>query len=102
MRYRFAGLLLATLTGQRSATGMLGLASGEVYERLWALAEEGTLRHGPRSPSPKVISCHHSAPRPGVLEVSAVVHAAGRTRALAFRLESTDRRRWRCTALETG
>lgn len=102
LHYHFAALLLAALTGQRPATALLGLASTEVYEKLWTLAERGTLRHGPRAPGPTVIRCRRSAPTAGVLEVSAVVHAAGRVRALAFRLEHADRRKWRCTALEIG
>lgn len=103
LRYWFAELFLITLTGRRPATRMVGLTSGEVYEKLWSLVEAGTLHGIPGAAHPRVLACRHCAPAPGVLEVSAVISAAGRPRALAFRLERTrDRRRWRCTALEVG
>jgi Family of unknown function (DUF6459) len=101
MRRWFAQALVDTLAGRRPAATLMRVTSTEVYQRLWALADEGALRAGPRSPSPKVISCRHSAPAPGVLEVGAVVWAADRSRALAFRLERDRDQRWRCTALET-
>ncbi|GGO97363.1 Rv3235 family protein [Wenjunlia tyrosinilytica] len=102
VRRWFAQALLDALTGRRSATTLMRVTSNDVYERLWELAEEGSLRHSPRMPDAKVITCRHSAPAPGVLEVGAVVWAAGRSRALAFRLERGRDQRWRCTALETG
>ncbi|WP_461012283.1 Rv3235 family protein [Streptomyces capparidis] len=102
VRRWFAQALLDTLTGRRSVTTLLRVTSGEVYQQLWALAHEGQLRHGPRDPSPEVLACRHFAPLPGVLEVGAVVRAAGRSRALAFRLEQGRDRRWRCTAVQAG
>jgi Family of unknown function (DUF6459) len=102
MRRWFAQALVDTLAGRRPAATLMRVTSADVYQRLWALADEGLLRVPPRDPSPKVITCRHSAPAPGVLEVGAVVWAADRSRALAFRLERDRNQRWRCTALETG
>ncbi|WP_026220593.1 Rv3235 family protein [Wenjunlia vitaminophila] len=102
LRHWFAQTLLEVLTGRRTTATLLRVVSGEVYQQVWTLTEEGRLRHRPGDPGPAVLVCRHCAPAPGVLEVGAVVQAAGRSRALAFRLERGGGRRWRCTALQTG
>ena len=101
MRYWFAVILLETLAGRRPAFQMIKHTTAVVYEQLWQLAAEGRLRARPGRAGPQVMSFHGEPRWPGVIEVAARVALAGRSRALAFRLERGTDARWRCTALET-
>lgn len=97
-------LVQATLEvcdGTRSADQLTRWLAPDVRERV---ARRGVLarRRVRRPHRPPVIRavllCH---PADGVCEVSAVVHASGRIRALALRMSGVDGR-WLVTALELG
>ena len=97
----FADRLVEVLSGRRPAAWMLGHTSGEAaHERLWQLASQGVLRPPKGRPAPRVRDCGYRAPAPGVREAFARVCSGDALRALAFRLELGDDRRWRCTAVE--
>ncbi|MFE2044733.1 Rv3235 family protein [Streptomyces sp. NPDC059477] len=97
----FAERLLAVLSGARPVHYMLGLTSGRAYDELAWLAERGPLRttRGVR-PVLREIGWYEAGP--GAIEVFARIGAGDRLRAMAFRLELGDDRRWRCTAVDLG
>ena len=94
--------VLEVLTGTRPVGQLERLTSDRVFGDLQRAA---TARAGSRKLSAagarSVRSIRVSEPRDGVAEVSAVVRAGERCRALALRIEGLDGR-WRCTALQVG
>ncbi|MFG3494477.1 Rv3235 family protein [Streptomyces sp. NPDC047928] len=102
----FAERLLAVLSGERPVHWMLGQTIGEAYEQLVRLAPANPLRPvdgpGGRGVRPVVRRCAGSPLRPGVVEAYASVVAGGHIRAMAFRLELGEDRKWRCAAVELG
>ncbi|MGJ5755463.1 hypothetical protein FB563_3692 [Streptomyces puniciscabiei] len=96
----FADRLLAVLSGQRPVHWMLRHTAGRAYDDLTRLAERSPLRT--RGARPVVHDIGYYVPSEGALEVFARVAAGDQLRALAFRLERGQDRRWRCTAVETG
>ncbi|MFF9840104.1 Rv3235 family protein [Streptomyces sp. NPDC013740] len=94
----FAEKLLAVLSGERPVHWMLGHTVGEAYEQLVRLAPETPLRsYGPR---PVVRRCSARPPGPDAVEACATIATGERVRAMAFRLERGQDRRWRCAAVE--
>lgn len=97
-------LIQATLEvceGTRSADQLTRWLAPDVRERV---ARRGLLaRRRARRPhrAPVVRALLTCLPADGVCEVSAVVHTAGRVRALALRMSGVDGR-WLVTALELG
>ncbi|MER6732700.1 Rv3235 family protein [Streptomyces puniciscabiei] len=96
----FADRLLAVLSGQRPVHWMLRHTAGRAYDDLTRLAERSPLRT--RGARPVVHDIGYYVPSEGALEVFARIAAGDQLRALAFRLERGQDRRWRCTAVETG
>ncbi|MER6570883.1 Rv3235 family protein [Streptomyces sp. NPDC001093] len=96
----FADRLLAVLSGQRPVHWMLRHTAGRAYDDLTRLAERSPLRT--RGGRPVVHDIGYYVPSEGALEVFARIAAGDQLRALAFRLERGQDRRWRCTAVETG
>ncbi|MGX2996901.1 Rv3235 family protein [Streptomyces sp. JNUCC 64] len=96
----FADRLLAVLTGRRPVHSMLRHTAGGAYDELARLAERGPLR-GP-GPAPVVRDVGYCVPRPGAVEVFARIATGDRLSAMAFRLERSGDRRWRCTAVDLG
>ncbi|MFG2332335.1 Rv3235 family protein [Streptomyces sp. NPDC048604] len=92
----FAERLLAVLSGERPVHWMLGQTVGPAYEQLVRLAPDvpfGGVR-------PVLRRCRVQADTT-VMEVSAIVAAGERVRAMAFRLERpAPDHRWRCSAVE--
>lgn len=101
--YKFVQAVVEVLAGARPATQLLQWTSPEVYDRVRRRAGvPGGWPPGAGTPGrPRVHSVRLCQPRRNVTEVSAVVRAGGRARAVALRLESAGRH-WRCTALELG
>ncbi|CAM5670139.1 hypothetical protein SSPIM334S_04344 [Streptomyces spiroverticillatus] len=97
---QFAESLLAVLSGQRPAHSMLNLMFRDAYDQLLDLAPRTPFRT--RGARPVVRRCDGFSPRRGVIEAFARISAGEQLRAMAFRLEQTPDRRWRCTALELG
>ncbi|MEU4463004.1 Rv3235 family protein [Streptomyces sp. NPDC024017] len=96
----FADLLVAVLSGHRPVHSMLRHTRGRAYDELAWLAERGPLRT--RGARPVVRDIGYFEPRPGAIEAFARIGAGDRLRAMAFRLELGQDRRWRCTAVELG
>ncbi|WP_037675259.1 Rv3235 family protein [Streptomyces griseus] len=97
----FADRLLAVLSGRRPVHFMLGHTAGRAYDELAWLAEQGPLRTT-RGARPVIRDIGYDMPRPGAIEAFARIGAGDRLRAMAFRLELGQDRRWRCTAVELG
>ncbi|MFJ3904040.1 Rv3235 family protein [Streptomyces sp. NPDC090025] len=95
----FAERLLAVLSGERPVHWMLGHTIGEGYEQLVQLAPGTPLRSlGPR---PVLRHCRAHPPGHGdAVEACATIATGDRVRAMAFRLERGQDRRWRCAAVE--
>lgn len=89
----------------RPVIQLLRLATPEVYAEVSRRAEMvsagSDTRHRARTGRARIVSLHLQRPRKDVSEVSAHVRHAGRSRALAARLECRDGR-WICTALTLG
>lgn len=100
---RFVQALVEVLSGTRPATQLVSWTSAEVYDRVKrrAAVPGGWPPHGGRLGRPAVHSVRLCRPQVCAAEVCAVVHAGGRARAMALRLEG-DGPRWRCTELELG
>ncbi|MEU3553912.1 MULTISPECIES: Rv3235 family protein [Streptomyces] len=97
----FAERLVGVLSGQLPVHSMLRHTVGRAYDDLARLAERGVLRTrgGVR---PVVRDIGYYVARAGALEVFVRVGAGERVRALAFRLERGEDRRWRCVAIDAG
>ncbi|MGQ4515790.1 Rv3235 family protein [Streptomyces sp. DW26H14] len=98
----FAERLLAVLSGGRPVHWMLGWTVGEAYEQLVQLAPGAPLGAAAGRPRPVIRRCRGFRPRPGVVEAYASIVSGARVRAMAFRLEQGEDRRWRCAAVEIG
>ncbi|MDQ1246770.1 MAG: hypothetical protein QG597_1138 [Actinomycetota bacterium] len=101
---QLAQAIVDVLFGQRALTQLNAWVTTEVLDQL-RLAQR-VMAGRPSAQrlewrSPRVTSTRVTCPAPGVIEASAVVAAAPRSRALALRLEGLDGR-WRCTALRAG
>ncbi|MFE9660071.1 Rv3235 family protein [Streptomyces sp. NPDC005955] len=96
----FADRLLAVLTGRRPVHSMLRHTAGAAYDELARLAEHGALRE--TGPAPVIRDVGYCVPRPGAVEAFARIATGERLSAMAFRLERTPDRRWRCTAVDLG
>ena len=75
--------------------------SGSVCRRADGVVASTDAGHRARTGRPRVVSVHVSRPAHDVAEVAGHVRHAGRSRALAARLEHR-RDRWVCTALQWG
>jgi len=98
--HRFAQVAVEVATGLRPAAQLLRWTSPAVMAtlaRLHALAQRG----GGRPARATVRSVRLCEPAAGVAEVTAVVAAGARVRALAFRMED-EGGRWRVVAFELG
>nr|WP_246562052.1 Rv3235 family protein [Streptomyces roseirectus] len=95
----FADRLLAVLSGRHPVHSMLRHTVGRAYDDLARLAEHGPLSTV-RGTTPVLRDIGYEIPRPGALEVFARFTTGPRLRAMAFRLELSPDRRWRCTAVE--
>ncbi|MFD8593342.1 Rv3235 family protein [Streptomyces sp. NPDC059637] len=98
----FAERLLEALTGRRPVGRLMGHVRNPAWEQLWQLVEQCRDWQCGGHRTPYVQRCVAARPARGVVEAAAVVFAAGRFHALAFRLELAPDRRWRCTAVETA
>jgi hypothetical protein len=97
---RFSQVALEVATGLRPPAQLVRWTTPEVIAALGrrhALAQRG----GGRPPRATVRSLRLCEPAPGVGEVTAVVTAGPRVRALAFRMED-EGGRWRVVAFELG
>ncbi|MBV9174069.1 MAG: hypothetical protein JOZ81_28745 [Chloroflexi bacterium] len=88
------------LGGRRSLHQLAPHVSARVYAALVTDVERVTTRRKWRTP-PAVRSIRVCEPADGVAEVAAVIYSAGRSRAVALRLEGLDGR-WRCVRLQIG
>ncbi|MGB9378836.1 MAG: Rv3235 family protein [Mycobacteriales bacterium] len=90
-------LILATLealAGRRPVQQLMPWTDDAVYAQISRTVRRRAVRTVPGA----IRSLHIGEPADGIAEVCAVVSGAGRTRAVAARLEGSDGR-WRCTAL---
>ena len=90
--------VVETVTGDRSLTQLTRWLTPDAYDRL--AADIGT-RPALGQQRPRLLSVHVSTPAAGVAEVCGRVRSAGRSRALALRLER-HRGRWVCTTVQLG
>jgi hypothetical protein len=97
---RLVESIIQTLAGERPLHQLLRWLSPQVYDEL----AQHLSAHPPppaaagRVPGRAVRSVHVCRPTPDVVEASAVVRTASRSRAVALRLEGSSGR-WRCTRL---
>jgi hypothetical protein len=103
----FAQALAETLTGVRPAAQLgawttrpvQGLVERRaILSRAATAGDRSVRREASRA---RLGRLHICRPNPTAVETTVALHCAGRTRALAFRLEARDGR-WVCTALELG
>lgn len=99
---RLAQAVVEAVGGQRPVSQLVRWTAPDVYRdlerrvQLVRLASSGT-----RSVRPQVRSVHVCRPTTTTAEVSVHVRHAGRSRALAMRMERRGER-WQCTVLEFG
>jgi hypothetical protein len=102
---RFLQAVVEMAGADRPVVQLLHWATPEVYAEVCrhadTVAASSDTRHRSRTGRPRVVSVHVTRPAEGVAEVAAHVRHAGRSRALAARLEHL-RGRWVCTALQLG
>ena len=102
---RFLQAVVEIAGADRPVSQLLRWATPEVYadmsRRAAAAASGSDAKDRAHTGRPRVMSVHVSQPATDVAEVSAHVRHAGRSRALAARLEHR-RDRWVCTALQWG
>lgn len=98
---RMIQALLETYDGTRKADQLSRWVTLEIRERAHRRGLLARRRGRGTNRPPVVRSVHTSFPADGVCEVSAVVWAEGRVRALALRMTGVDGR-WLITALEVG
>lgn len=89
----------------RPVVHLLRWTTTDVYAEVLRLAQRSVsssdTAHRARTDRPRVVSVRVSSPRPDVAEVSGRVRHAGRSRAVAARLERHDGQ-WICTVLQLG
>lgn len=97
----FAQQFLLVLSGRRPVHALLGHVRGHAFDQVTALAA-GTplLPRGADRRAAVLASVHGRQPSAEVIEACARFTAGGRDRAMAFRLELGEDRRWRCSAVE--
>ncbi|MET0741063.1 MAG: Rv3235 family protein [Candidatus Nanopelagicales bacterium] len=93
---RFVPALVEVLSGDRPVSQLMRWTDREVYEEIRKRVENVPRSSGRRQARAAVRSIHLCQPRPGAAEITAVVRAGRRTRALAVRLDVIEDR-WRCT-----
>lgn len=96
-----AQTIAEVLAGARPARQLDDLAAPDVIRLLCRSAGRLTIQPGVPAPRPLVGSVHVRQPCDGVAEACAVIDLGIRKRAIALRLEATERL-WRCTALHVG
>ena len=90
--------VIETVSGDRSLAQLTRWLSPDAYDRL---AADIGARPAVGQQRPRLLSVHVSTPSADVAEVCGRVRSAGRSRALAMRLDR-QRGRWVCTALQLG
>ena len=102
---RFLQALVEIAGADRPVSQLLRWATPEVYAEVARRADVAVSATDAKDRAltgrPRVVSVHVSQPATDVAEVSGHVRHAGRSRALAARLEHR-RDRWVCTALQWG
>ena len=100
---RFVQALMEVLAGVRPVTQLTSWTSPDVYDRVRrrAAVPGGWPPGSSRGGRPVVHSVRVTQPVPDATEVCAVIHAAGRARAVALRLERVTGHPL-CTELELG
>ena len=93
---RFVPALVEVLSGDRPVSQLMRWTEREVYEEIRRRVEAQPRSSGTRQARAAVRSIHLCQPRPDAAEITAVVRAGQRTRALAVRLDAIEDR-WRCT-----
>ena len=93
---RFVPALVEVLSGDRPVSQLMRWTEREVYEEIRRRVEDQPRSSGPRQARAAVRSIHVCQPRPDAAEITAIVRAGRRTRALAVRLDAIEDR-WRCT-----
>ncbi|MFR9673909.1 Rv3235 family protein [Streptomyces sp. TR06-5] len=97
----FAEQLVLVLSGRRPVHALLGHLRGVAYDQVCALAATAPLvPRGADRRTAVVASVHGRRVGGEVVEACARIATGGRSRALAFRLEAGEDRRWRCSAVE--
>ena len=102
---RFLQAVVEMVGADRPVVQLLRLATPEVYAEVSRRAEMASstidTRHRSRTGRARIVSLRLQRPAAQVSEVAAHVRHAGRSRALAARLELRDDR-WVCMALQLG
>ena len=99
---RLAQAVVEAVGGQRPVSQLIRWTSPTVYRDLERRVQLVRLASaGSRSVRPQVRSVHICRPTPTSAEVSVHVRHAGRSRAIAMRMERKGER-WQCTVLEFG
>lgn len=98
---RMIQAVLETTDGSRPAEQLRRWLAPDVLARVARRGHLARRRGGRRQGPPTVRALTTCHPADGVCEVSAVVRAEGRIRAVALRMSGVDRR-WLVTALELG
>ena len=80
-------LYLEVEAGRRPASHLRRIVSPSVYQRLQARTRSRRRRRRPAPAADAITAIHTSHPAPGAVEVSVVATVAGRSRAIALRLE---------------
>lgn len=102
---RFLQAVVEMAAADRPVTQLLRWVTPEVYAGVSRRADDAAActdaKDRARTERPRVVSVHLSQPSTEVAELAGHVRHAGRSRALAARLEHR-RDRWVCTALQWG
>ncbi|MEP6463367.1 MAG: Rv3235 family protein [Frankiaceae bacterium] len=98
---RFLRVLLEAMAGLRPVSQLGSWANSDVCRLLARRVRTADQCRDLRRSMGSVRSLHVSTPAVDVAEVCAVVHIGNRVRAVALRVEATDRA-WRCTDLQMG
>lgn len=97
----FAEQLVLVLSGRRPAHALLGHLRGVAFDQVAALATTTPLvPRGADRRAAVLASLHARRLGSDVIEACARITTGGRDRAMAFRLEAGEDRRWRCSAVE--
>lgn len=97
----FAEQLVLVLSGRRPVHALLGHLRGAAFDQVAGLATTAPLvPRGADRRAAVLASLHARRVREDVIEACARVTTGGRDRAMAFRLEAGEDRRWRCSAVE--
>lgn len=92
---------MLVLSGRRPVHSLLGHTRGPAFDQVAELAAQAPLRpRGADRRTAMLASVRGMRLDQHVIEASARISVGGRERALAFRLEAGDDRRWRCAAVE--